>query len=87
MAGAQVRLVPNDEQGGISPADLEGAIRPKGNIHMPPTTLVCLENTHHRCSGGVLTPQDTKAIADVAHAAGAKVHLDGARVFNASLTV
>ena len=54
---------------------------------MPPTTLVCLENTHNRCSGGVLTPQDTRAVADVAHAAGAKVHLDGARVFNAAVAL
>ena len=87
LAGAQIRLVPNDEQGGIDPADLEAAIRPAGNVHTPPTTLVCLENTHNRCSGGVLTPQDTAAIGRVAHAAGAKVHLDGARIFNAAVAL
>ena len=87
LAGAQIRLVPNGPQGEIDPADLQAAIRPRGNVHMPPTTLVCLENTHNRCSGGVLTPQDTRAVADVAHAAGAKVHLDGARVFNAAVTL
>jgi threonine aldolase len=87
LAGAQVRLVPNGPQGEIDPADLQDAIRPTGNIHMPPTRLVCLENTHNRCSGGVLTPQDTKAVADVAHAAGASVHLDGARVFNAAVAL
>ena len=87
LAGAQIRLVPNGPQGEISPGDLQAAIRPRGNVHMPPTTLVCLENTHTRFSGGVLTPQDTKAVADVAHAAGAKVHLDGARVFNAAVAL
>ena len=87
LAGAQIRLVPNGPQGEISPGDLQAAIRPRGNVHMPPTTLVCLENTHNRCSGGVLTPQDTRAVADVAHAAGAKVHLDGARVFNAAVAL
>ncbi len=87
LAGAQIRLVPNGPQGEISAGDLQAAIRPRGNVHMPPTTLVCLENTHNRCSGGVLTPQDTKAVADVAHAAGAKVHLDGARVFNAAVAL
>ena len=87
LAGAQVRLVPNDEQGRINPQDLADAIRPRGNVHMPPTTMVCLENTHNRCSGGVLTPQDTKEVADIAHAAGAKVHLDGARVFNAAVAL
>ena len=87
LAGAQSRLVPNDDQGRISPADVEAAIRPKTNIHFPPTTLVCLENTHNRCSGMVLTPEDTKGVADVAHAAGAVVHLDGARIFNASVAL
>jgi threonine aldolase len=87
LAGAQSRLVPNDDQGRISPADVEAAIRPKTNIHFPPTTLVCLENTHNRCSGMVLTPEDTKGVADVAHAAGAAVHLDGARIFNASVAL
>ena len=87
LAGAQIRLVPNDSQGRIDPDDLRGAIRPKGNVHMPPTTLVCLENTHNRCSGGVLTPEDTKRVADVAHAAGAQVHLDGARIFNAAVAL
>ena len=87
LAGAQVRLVPNDDQGRIDPGDLAAAIRPRGNVHMPPTTLVCLENTHNRCSGGVLTPDDTARVAEVAHAAGAKVHLDGARIFNAAVSL
>ena len=87
LAGAQIRLVPNDDQGRISPEDLAAVIRPRGNIHMPPTTLVCLENTHNRCSGGVMTPEDTKRVADVAHDAGAKVHLDGARIFNAAVSL
>ena len=87
LAGAQLRLVPNDSQGRIDLDDLKNAIRPKGNVHMPPTTLICLENTHNRCSGGVLTPDDTKKVADIAHEAGAKVHLDGARLFNASVSL
>ena len=87
LAGAQVRLVPNDEQGRIDPQDLADAIRPKGNVHMPPTTMVCLENTHNRCSGAALTPLDTRRVAEVAHEAGAKVHLDGARIFNAAVAL
>ena len=87
LAGAQSRLLPNDSQGRIDPGDLEAAIRPKGNIHFPPTTMVCLENTHNRCSGGVLTPEDTAKVAEVAHAAGANVHLDGARIFNAAVAL
>ncbi len=87
LAGVQVRLTPNDDQGRIAPQDLADAIRPRGNVHVPPTTLVCLENTHNRCSGGVLTPDDTQQVAAVAHDAGARVHLDGARVFNAAVAL
>jgi threonine aldolase len=87
LAGAQTRLVPNNAQGGINPEDVARAIRPKGNPHFPTTTMVCLENTHNRCSGMVMTPADTRAVCDVAHAAGVAVHLDGARIFNAAVAL
>ena len=87
LAGVQTRLVANDNQGRIDPGDVADAIRPPGNLHFPRTSMVCLENTHNRCSGGVLTPEDTKAVCDVAHAAGVPVHLDGARIFNASVAL
>ena len=44
LGGVQTRLIPNDSQGRLDPADLESVIRPRGHVHMPPTTLVCLEN-------------------------------------------
>ena len=87
LGGVQTRLVPNDPQGRINPDDVAAAIRPPGNLHFPRTSMVCLENTHNRCSGQVLTPEDTKAVCDVAHAAGVPVHLDGARIFNASVAL
>ena len=87
LGGVQTRLVPNDAQGRINPDDVAEAIRPPGNLHFPRTSMVCLENTHNRCSGQVLTPEDTKAVCDVAHAAGVPVHLDGARIFNASVAL
>ena len=85
LAGVQVHLVPNDRQGRLDPADVEAAIRSEGNFHFPPTGLLCLENSHNRCNGGVLTPGDTKATADVAHKYGVPVHLDGARIFNSAV--
>ena len=87
LAGAQIRLVPNDANGRIAASDVAAAIRDSSNIHVPATTLVCLENTHNRCSGGVMTPQDTREVVEVAHAAGAAVHLDGARIFNAAVAL
>ena len=87
LAGVQTRLVPNDSQGRMDPDDVAAAIRPPGNLHFPRTSMLCLENTHNRCSGGVLTPEDTKAVCDVAHEAGVPVHLDGARIFNAAIAL
>jgi threonine aldolase len=50
----------------------------------PHTALLMLENTHNRCSGGVLSLSETVALADVAHERGVPVHIDGARIFNAA---
>ena len=85
LAGVQMRLVPSDDMGRLDPAEVAAAIRPQGNLHFPPTGLVCIENTHNRCNGGVLSVDDTRGIADVAHAEGVAVHLDGARIFNAAV--
>ena len=85
VAGVQIRAVPDGPEGRISPEDVERAIRSKDNIHFPPTGLVCLENTHNRCGGSVLSTEETKVVADVAHQNGVPVHLDGARIFNTSV--
>ncbi|MBI4336587.1 MAG: low-specificity L-threonine aldolase [Chloroflexi bacterium] len=84
LGGVAYHTAPNDERGRLAPRDVEAAIR-ADNIHYPRTGLVCLENTHNRCSGAVLTPQDTRAVAEVAHRHGIPVHLDGARLFNAAV--
>lgn len=53
--------------------------------HTPGTTLLCLENTHNR-AGGTITPLDhVRRLSDLAHTNGLKVHLDGARIFNAAV--
>jgi threonine aldolase len=84
VAAVQLRAVPNDARGRIDPADVEAVIRPE-NVHMPATTLLCIENTHNRCSGAVISLDDTQALADVAHRNGLRMHIDGARIFNAAL--
>ncbi len=77
------RIVPNRD-GMPSLADIEAAIRPTVGA-FPRTALLCLENSHNNCGGTVLTPEQTRAAADLAHAHGIRVHLDGARVFNAAV--
>lgn len=62
-------------------------IEPRIRRHSPfwaPTSLIVLENTHNM-AGGVVTPKEVMdEICDRAHELGIKVHLDGARIFNAA---
>jgi len=81
VGGIVPRLVPNRE-GLPAIADLANAVRPQGMY--PRTSLVCLENSHNNCGGAVITAEQTKQVADFAHARGMRVHLDGARIFNAA---
>ncbi len=83
LGGVQVRTVPN-HQGALDPREVEAAIRDPNNLHYPYSRLVCLENTHNRCGGVALTPEQVGGVAAVAHERGLKVHLDGARLFNAA---
>ena len=82
LGGIHARLVPNGD-GLPALADIEAAFRPAQGMY-PRTALVCLENSHNNCGGTVLTAAQTRAVADLAHRLGAKVHLDGARIFNAA---
>ena len=82
LGGLHGRVVPNGD-GMPSLQDIETAIRPSAG-QFPRSALLCLENSHNNCGGSVLTPADTKAAATLAHEHGMKVHLDGARIFNAA---
>lgn len=83
LGGLPYRTVLNGRYGELDPAEVNAAIRPERS-GFPPTGLVCLENTHNRCGGTVLTSKQMQAVTDVAHARGVPVHLDGARIFNAA---
>jgi threonine aldolase len=72
--------------GALDPKDVEAAIRPK-NIHFPEPTLICVENTHNRHGGTVVTPDQIRAISTVAKAHGLKLYMDGARIFNAAVAL
>jgi threonine aldolase len=73
-------------RGFLTPDQVREALRP-ANIHIPPTGLVCIENTHNRHGGTCCTPEEISAVAAVAHGAGVSVHLDGARLFNAAVAL
>jgi threonine aldolase len=62
---------------------MEEAVRVE-NIHFPTTRLICLENTHNRCGGAVLDEAYTASVGDLARRHGLRLHVDGARIFNAA---
>ena len=86
LGGIHHYTVPNQPDGTLRLDDIEAAIRPD-NVHAPRTRLICLENTHNRCGGAVLTPEYTDKVGALAQTHELKVHLDGARVFNAAIAL
>ena len=70
-------------RGAMDPDEVEANVR-KPSVHTPQTTLVCVENTHNNLSGAVLPLANLKAVRAIADKHGIKVHMDGARIFNAS---
>ena len=70
--------------GGLFDADaMEERIQPSA-YWSPRTSLVCVENTHNRAGGRVFPQRDAVAVAERARSRGLAVHLDGARIWNAS---
>jgi threonine aldolase len=85
IAGCTPR--PTPAPGGILTWDLiEPLIREK-IYYDSQTTLVALENTSNMHGGTVYPPEIANDVCDRAHSAGLKVHLDGARIFNASVAL
>jgi threonine aldolase len=70
-------------RGAMSPEEVETNIK-KPSVHIPRTSLICVENSHNNWSGAVLPLDNLRKIRAVADSHGLKVHLDGARIFNAS---
>jgi threonine aldolase len=86
LGGLHVRTVPNQPDGTLRVEDIEAAIRPD-DIHCPRTRLICLENTHGAAGGVPLTAEYTRRVAALARARGLRLHIDGARLFNASVAL
>ncbi len=86
FGGLVYRTVPTTRFGELPVQEIEAAIRPP-NVHFPPTGLVCLENTHNRCGGTVITPEYMQQVRRLAAERALPVHLDGARIFNAAVAL
>ena len=86
VAGVQIRPVAT-QAGVMSPEQVEAAVRPRDDPHVPLTAALFLENTHN-VHGGVVWPLDAlRAASAAARGQGLRVHLDGARIFNASVAL
>lgn len=84
LGGVFVHTLTNQADGTLKIEDILGAIRPN-DIHHPVSKLVILENTQNRC-GGVVLPKDyIHEAGDLIHNHGMKLHIDGARIFNAAV--
>lgn len=87
IAGCSIRFVDDQDapkRGMMTPESLGQAMR--GNdVHFPRSRLLTIENTHNR-AGGLVWPEHTRrALCDAAHESGLRVHMDGARLWNASV--
>lgn len=83
LGGVHSHTIPNQKDGTLLFDDIRNAIR-FDDIHHPRTRLICLENTHNMCGGVALTAEYTRAVGEIARDHKLKLHLDGARIFNAA---
>lgn len=82
ISGVQSKLIKSNN-GVMNIEDIRKGIRPD-DIHFPKTTLLCLENTNNKCGGTVTGLEAMSEIYKLAVDNNIKVHLDGARIFNAA---
>lgn len=74
----------SSNRGAMDPREVEKNIR-KPSVHIPRTSLICVENTHNNWSGAVVPLENLKALREIADRHEIKIHFDGARIFNASV--
>ncbi|HSK08842.1 MAG TPA: GntG family PLP-dependent aldolase [Vicinamibacterales bacterium] len=89
LGGLVLHTVPTRADGTLPLGAIEAAIRQPAHhyhyYHYAPTGVICLENTHNRCGGTVISPEYFAEVAAIARRHDVRVHLDGARLFNAAL--
>lgn len=88
VSGVMMRTVKSvDGSGHLTWDEIAAALRIDQPYYSSPTGLICLENTHNFAGGSVMTAEHCADICDHAHALGIPVHMDGARIFNASVAL
>lgn len=83
IVGTSIRALQDRPDGTLDPAEVDAAFRDPEDVHEPITGLVTFENTHGHSMGQPVTAEYTQTVADIAHARGVPLHIDGARFWNA----
>ncbi len=83
IVGTSVRALEDRPDGTLDLDEIEAAFRDPGDMHEPISGLVTIENTHAHSMGQPLTVDYTRRVAEIAHAHGVPLHIDGARFWNA----
>ena len=83
VVGTSIRSLADQPDGTMDLAEIEAAFRDPSDPHEPLSGLITIENTHAHSMGQPLTPEYTRAVADIARAHGVPLHIDGARFWNA----
>jgi len=86
FGGIHSRQLPNQDDGTLDVEKIKSAIRTE-NDHFPKTSAISLENTHNMCFGMPLSVEYINSVALIAKENGLKLHIDGARIFNAAVAL
>ena len=84
FSGLQTRGVAGF-RGRISPEQVRATTHADGSFHTPRTSVVAVENTHNTAGGAVWPLDELRAVVDTARELEIRIHLDGARLFNAAV--
>jgi threonine aldolase len=84
LSGLQTRGLPGF-RGRLSPDQVRATTHADGSFHTPRTSVLALENTHNSAGGTVWPVEELQAVIAVAREHGIRVHLDGARLLNATV--
>ena len=87
LGGVVMTPIRNTDNGELDLDELRDELERPLDAHFAPPALVALENTHNLCAGAAVELSHMAAVAELARAHRLPVHLDGARIFNAAVTL
>ena len=86
IGGIHPHTISNESDGTLDLKTVEKTIR-ESDLHYPPTRLIALENTHNYCMGSPITREYMQQVGNLAKRYNLKIHVDGARIFNAAVAL